>query len=159
MTNMKKRVFSLVAAAALVLGVSCKEGSKTADQAKEAMDQVEETSEAVADKVAETTEAVADGAEDMADSVKEGMEDVAGAIPSFDAAEVTDYVASYESYMTDYKKVMESKDMTAMASLSQKGQDLAKKAQELTKNLSAEDSKKLTDYLTTKAKEMQEMMK
>lgn len=79
-------------------------------------------------------------------------------VPKFDNEKLADYMELYDSYIEEYKKVAESKDMTKFQALGTKGQELANKAQTLmTEGLSASDTKKLNDYLQEKAKELQEL--
>ncbi len=79
-------------------------------------------------------------------------------VPKFDNKKVGEYIKAYDAYIEDYKKIVDSKDMTKFQELGTKGQELAKKAQELTTSgLSASDTKKLNEYMTAKAKELQEL--
>lgn len=81
-------------------------------------------------------------------------------VPTFDNEKVGEYIKTYDAYLEDYKKVVNSKDMTKFQTLAAKGQELAKKAQALTaEGLSEADSKKLNDYMQKKAKELQELAK
>ncbi len=81
-------------------------------------------------------------------------------VPAFDNEKVGEYIKSYDAYLEDYKKVVESKDMTKFQTLAAKGQELANKAQALTtEGLSEADAKKLNDYMQEKAKELQELAK
>ena len=133
-----KRVFlSLTMIAALVL-TSCKETPKS--------DATEETK---TEETATTDEKVEETAT---------AESTDGA-PSFSDSDVQAYVDSYESYIADYKKAVESKDMTAFADLGKKGQDLATKAQEVSGKITGADAEKLTTYMTAKAEELQELTK
>jgi len=130
---MKKVFLSLTMIAALAF-TSCKETPKSdADKTK-----TETTAEDKKDRTATTS---TDG------------------VPSFSDTDVQAYVDSYESYIADYKKAAESKDMTAFADLGKKGQDLAAKAQEVMGKLTGADAEKLTTYMTKKGKELQEYSK
>ncbi len=81
-------------------------------------------------------------------------------VPAFDNEKVAEYIKKYDAYIEEYKKVVESKDMTKFQTLGTKGQELAKEAQALTATeLSAGDLKKLQDYMQQKATEMQEIAK
>jgi PBP1b-binding outer membrane lipoprotein LpoB len=117
-----------------LIAVSCKE-------AKE---------EKVEDSKATTEEVATDDKTDVA-TTEESTSDT----PSFDNADVQAYVDSYESYIEEYAKVAESKDMSKMADLGNKGAELGKKAQDAMKNLTGDDAKKLTEYMTAKSKEIQ----
>ncbi|WP_199912816.1 hypothetical protein [Aquimarina aquimarini] len=141
---MKK--FFLGAIALMFLSViSCKD---TADKAKDAADTAGEA-------VEETAEKVEAAVEETAEKVEAAVEGV----PSFSDPAVQEYVNSYEEYVAEYKKIVESKDMTAFAGLSQKGQDLATKAQEVSGKLTGDDAQKWADYMTAKSKEMTELAK
>ncbi|MXV38054.1 hypothetical protein GO491_05090 [Flavobacteriaceae bacterium Ap0902] len=67
-----------------------------------------------------------------------------------------DYINSYEEFMKEYKEAMESQDMDKVQALTMKGEELSAKAGVFS-NMTEGDSKKLTDYLQAKAKEMQEI--
>lgn len=133
---MKKTIFVL-AAIAMVSLTSC---SKKEENKAEATQEVTETTNS------ETTEATSTE------------------VPEFESEKLGEYIKAYDAYMEEYKKVVESKDMTKFQELGTKGQELAKKAQELTsEGLSESDAKKLTDYSNEKAEELKklslEMMK
>lgn len=123
--------------------VSCKQA---ADKAEEAADNAEEVVEEATEKATEAAEEVAEKVEDAVDGV-----------PSFSDPAVQEYVNAYEEYMAEYAKIVESKDMTAFAGLSTKGQELAKKAQDISGKLSGDDAQKWTDYMTASSKKMQEL--
>ena len=101
---MKK--FVLGAMALMFLSViSCKQA---ADKTQEAADAAQEVVEETADKAQEAVQEVAEKVE----SAVEG-------IPSFSDPAITAYVEKYEAYIAEYTKIVESKDMTAYAGLSQ----------------------------------------
>jgi len=77
--------------------------------------------------------------------------------PSFSNPKVQEYVNAYEEYIEEYKKIVESKDMAAFASLGQKGQELGTKAQELSSALSANEIEKFNAYMLKKSEEIQEL--
>ncbi len=81
-------------------------------------------------------------------------------VPTFDNEKVGEYIKKYDSYIEEYKKIVDSKDMTKLQALGVKGQELAKEAQSLlTGKLSSGDVKKLQDYMREKSTEMQEIAK
>ncbi len=81
-------------------------------------------------------------------------------VPTFDNKQVGEYMKKYDSYIEEYKKIVNSKDMTKLQALGAKGQELAKQAQTLlTGKLSSGDTKKLQDYMQKKSVEMQEIAK
>lgn len=140
-----KKFFLGALALVFLTVISCKDA---ANKAEEASDTAEEAVEEVAEKVEEAAEEVAEKVESAVDGV-----------PNFSDSDVQAYVNAYEEYMAEYKKIAESKDMTAFAGLSEKGQKLATKAQEISGKLSGEDAEKWTAYMTEKSKEMQEYAK
>ncbi|WP_299180785.1 hypothetical protein [uncultured Aquimarina sp.] len=139
---MKKTILNFALIIAVLFAASCKNETKSdATDSAEKTEEVEKTEKAEENSNEETTTAASDG------------------VPSFSDEKVQEYVNSYEAYIEEYKKVVESKDMTAFASLGQKGQELGTKAQEVMGNLSGDDVKKLNDYMTAKSAELQELSK
>ena len=127
---MKKLTLNLLMVFTLISTMSCKNESKSSDRTETNTEQTTKSEK-------KQTEVSSDGA------------------PSFSDKGVQEYVNLYEAYFEDYKKAANNKDMNAFAALGQKGQELATKSQEVMTNLSAEDAKSLTDYMTKKAKEIQ----
>ncbi|WP_299253525.1 hypothetical protein [uncultured Aquimarina sp.] len=139
---MKKTILNFALVMAVLFTASCKNETKSeATDSADTTEEVEKTEKAE-EKVEEKTETAA----------SEG-------VPSFSDEKVQEYVNSYEAYIEEYKKVVESKDMSAFASLGQKGQELGTKAQEVMGNLSGDDVKKLNDYMMAKSTELQELSK
>lgn len=138
---MKKTILNFALIIAVLFAASCK--NETKSEATDTADKTEEvaTEEKSEEKSSEAKSTSSDG------------------VPSFSDQKVQEYVDSYEAYIEEYKKVVESKDMTAFASLGQKGQELGTKAQEVMGNLSGDDVKKLNDYMTAKSAELQELSK
>ncbi|MDY8136594.1 hypothetical protein [Aquimarina sp. 2201CG5-10] len=139
---MKK--FFLGALALMFLTViSCKQASDKAEEVKE--------------EAKEVAEEVAEKAEEVKEEVAEKVEEVTEGVPNFSDTAVQEYVDTYEKYISEYEKIVESKDMTAFASLGQKGQELATKAQEISGKLTGEDAQKWTEYMTSTSKRLQEL--
>lgn len=138
---MKKTILNFALIIAVLFAASCK--NETKSETTDTADKTEEvaTEEKSEEKSSEAKSTSSDG------------------VPSFSDQKVQEYVDSYEAYIEEYKKVVESKDMTAFASLGQKGQELGTKAQEVMGNLSGDDVKKLNDYMTAKSAELQELSK
>lgn len=136
-----KKIFLGALALMFLTVISCKDA---ANKAEEAADTAEEAVEEVAEKVEE---------------VAEKVESAVDGVPNFSDEKVQAYVNEYEAYMAEYAKIVESKDMTAFAGLSQKGSALGQKASEIAGNLSAEDAKKWSDYMTASSAKMQELAK
>ncbi|MBW1296997.1 hypothetical protein [Aquimarina litoralis] len=138
---MKKTILNFALIIAVLFATSCK--NETKSDTSDTADKTEEvkTEEKTEEKSSDDKAASSDG------------------VPSFSDQKVQEYVDSYEAYIEEYKKVVESKDMTAFASLGQKGQELGTKAQEVMGNLSGDDVKKLNDYMMAKSAELQELSK
>ncbi|MDY8137994.1 hypothetical protein [Aquimarina sp. 2201CG5-10] len=139
---MKKVILNLSLLVLIMATVSCKNDTKSDSTADAEV--TEQKTEEKAEKSSEKENTTAPASDD---------------VPSFSDQAVQDYVNSYEAYIEEYKKVVESKDMTAFASLGQKGQELGQKAQEVMGNLSGDDIKKLNDYMQKKSTQLQELSK
>ncbi|GGX16223.1 hypothetical protein [Aquimarina muelleri] len=132
---MKKVILNLSLVIA-ILFASCKNETKETSTSSENTENTEKT-------------------EEKEENSSEGSTKVG--VPSFSDKNVQEYVNAYEAYIEDYKKAVESKDMTAFASLGQKGQELGTKAQEVMGNLSGEDVTKLSEYMQKKSEQLQEL--
>ncbi|WP_074409214.1 MULTISPECIES: hypothetical protein [Aquimarina] len=132
---MKKVILNLSLVIA-ILAVSCK--NETKSDSSVSKDEVEKVEEKTEEKTSSQS---------------------ANGVPNFNDDKVQEYVNSYEAYIEEYKKIVESKDMTAFASLGEKGQKLGQQAQEVMGNLSGEDVKKLNDYMQKKSEQLQELSK
>lgn len=106
------------------------------------------------------TEEVQDNVEEVGNvdnEILEASEDLTSEVPSFGNPAVQDYVDSYEAYLEEYSKAVETKDINALSNLGPKGKELAVKAQEISGNMSVEDAQKFTHYMTEKAKLIQDL--
>ena len=123
---MKKLVFALGAVAMLSM-VSC--GKKETPAEKPATEEAAKEGEATEQPAAE--EKAAEG-------------DVAGAlseVPKFSNEETQKFAEEYAAYYKEVLEASKAKDAAKIAELGQKGQDLAKSAQEKMTKMSAEDAK------------------
>ena len=77
------------------------------------------------------------------------------AMPEFSSAGAKEYAKMYQEYVDAYLKAVESKDAAQLQELSKKGQEMATKMSTI-KDITAEDSKKLGEWMTAKSKELQE---
>ncbi|GAA3508013.1 hypothetical protein GCM10022393_17780 [Aquimarina addita] len=136
---MKRKFVNIALVIAILVAASCKNQNNAENQ--DNIDNVEE--------VAENNE---EPKEEEVTKVNTSTD-----TPKFSDPKVQEYVDSYEAYIAEYKKVVASKDMTAYATLGQKGQELSVKAQEISGNLSGDDIQKLSDYSTAKAAQLQEL--
>ncbi len=78
-------------------------------------------------------------------------------IPDFDDPKLDEYVKNYEELMTLYNEAITNKDMSKMQELQTKASEMATQGQAFT-SVSADDTKKLQDYMTKKSQELQAMM-
>jgi len=122
---MKKLVFALGAVAMLSM-VSCGKKETPAEQPA-----TEETA-----KEGEATEQPA--AEEKA---AEGVAGALSEVPKFSNEEVQKFAEEYAAYYKEVLEASKAKDAAKIAELGQKGQDLAKSAQEKMTKMSAEDAK------------------
>ena len=123
---MKKLVFALGAVAMLSM-VSC--GKKETPAEKPA-------TEAAADSTAqETAEPAAE------EKAAEGVAGALSEVPKFSNEEVQKFAEEYAAYYKEVLEASKAKDAAKVAELGQKGQDLAKSAQEKMTKMSAEDAK------------------
>ena len=121
---MKKLVFALGAVAMLSM-VSC--GKKETPAEKPATEEAKE---------GEATEQPA--AEEKA---AEGVAGALSEVPKFSNEEVQKFAEEYAAYYKEVLEASKAKDAAKVAELGQKGQDLAKSAQEKMTKMSAEDAK------------------
>ena len=122
---MRKLVFALGAVAMLSM-VSCGKKETPAEQPA-----TEETA-----KEGEATEQPA--AEEKA---AEGVAGALSEVPKFSNEEVQKFAEEYAAYYKEVLEASKAKDAAKIAELGQKGQDLAKSAQEKMTKMSAEDAK------------------
>jgi len=121
---MRKLVFALGAVAMLSM-VSC--GKKETPAEKPATEEAKE---------GEATEQPA--AEEKA---AEGVAGALSEVPKFSNEEVQKFAEEYAAYYKEVLEASKAKDAAKVAELGQKGQDLAKSAQEKMTKMSAEDAK------------------
>jgi len=129
---MKKLVFALGAVAMLSM-VSC--GKKETPAEKPA------TEEAAADSTAQ--EAAQPAAEEKA---AEGVAGALSEVPKFSNEETQKFAEEYAAYYKEVLEASKAKDAAKIAELGQKGQDLAKSAQEKLTKMTPEDAKLWADW-------------
>jgi len=113
--KMKKLVFALGAVAMLSM-VSCGKKETPAEQ----------PTEATADSVAQEAEQAAVEGEKVAENVADAFADV----PKFSNEETQKFAEEYAAYYKEVLEASKAKDAAKLAELGQKGQELAKSAQE-----------------------------
>ena len=122
---MKKLVFALGAVAMLSM-VSC--GKKETPAEKPATEEAAKEGEATEQPAAE-------------EKAAEGVAGALSEVPKFSNEEVQKFAEEYAAYYKEVLEASKAKDAAKVAELGQKGQDLAKSAQEKMTKMSAEDAK------------------
>ena len=122
---MKKLVFTLGAVAMLSM-VSC--GKKETPAEKPATEEAAKEGEATEQPAAE-------------EKAAEGVAGALSEVPKFSNEEVQKFAEEYAAYYKEVLEASKAKDAAKVAELGQKGQDLAKSAQEKMTKMSAEDAK------------------
>jgi len=122
---MRKLVFALGAVAMLSM-VSC--GKKETPAEKPATEETAKEGEATEQPAAE-------------EKAAEGVAGALSEVPKFSNEEVQKFAEEYAAYYKEVLEASKAKDAAKVAELGQKGQDLAKSAQEKMTKMSAEDAK------------------
>ena len=122
---MRKLVFALGAVAMLSM-VSC--GKKETPAEKPATEEVAKEGEATEQPAAE-------------EKVAEGVAGALSEVPKFSNEEVQKFAEEYAAYYKEVLEASKAKDAAKVAELGQKGQDLAKSAQEKMTKMTPEDAK------------------
>ena len=122
---MRKLVFALGAVAMLSM-VSC--GKKETPAEKPATEETAKEGEATEQPAAE-------------EKAAEGVAGALSEVPKFSNEETQKFAEEYAAYYKEVLEASKAKDAAKVAELGQKGQDLAKSAQEKMTKMSAEDAK------------------
>ena len=122
---MRKLVFALGAVAMLSM-VSC--GKKETPAEKPATEETAKEGEATEQPAAE-------------EKAAEGVAGALSEVPKFSNEETQKFAEEYAAYYKEVLEASKAKDAAKIAELGQKGQDLAKSAQEKMTKMSAEDAK------------------
>jgi len=122
---MRKLVFALGAVAMLSM-VSC--GKKETPAEKPATEEAAKEGEATEQPAAE-------------EKAAEGVAGALSEVPKFSNEETQKFAEEYAAYYKEVLEASKAKDAAKVAELGQKGQDLAKSAQEKMTKMSAEDAK------------------
>jgi|GEM_PF-6481271 len=103
------------------------------------------------------TEVESEDVEIIDEEILENGENLIIDVPSFENPAIQDYVDTYEEYLKEYTKAVDSQDIEALSDLGPKGQELSIKAREISGNMSVEDAQKFTHYMTEKAEVIREL--
>ena len=113
----------------------------------------EKTEETTTTETEATTEETGKGEEAATTETSTEASSTSAAMPEFSSEGAKEYAKMYQEYVDAYMKAIESKDATQLQDLSKKGQEMATKMASI-KDITPEDTKKLTEWMTAKAKEM-----
>ena len=127
---MKKLVFALGAVAMLSM-VSC--GKKETPAEKPATEEAAKEGEATEQPAAE-------------EKAAEGVAGALSEVPKFSNEETQKFAEEYAAYYKEVLEASKAKDAAKVAELGQKGQDLAKSAQEKMTKMTPEDAKLWADW-------------
>lgn len=145
---MKKVLLSL-AVIGLISFTSCK---KTVEAAA---DETTENVGAAADAVVDGADATGDAVVDGADAVVDGATELATGLPQFESEAAQTFASEYSTFYKEMTEAAKSGNTEKLTELSAKAQEWATKMQEVAKDLTPEDQKKLSDWAMELAKSAQ----
>ena len=111
--------------------------------------------EKVVDNVNQTQTAIEETANDAVVAAQETSAAVASALPTFTSPEAAAYAQKFSDYVGELKAVAAKGDQAKLTELTAKSVEYAKELQGITQKLSAEDAKKLQDFVTELQKTVQ----
>jgi len=111
--------------------------------------------EKVVDNVNETQATIQETADKAVESTQQTAQDLAAALPTFANADAAGFAQKYSDYVAELKAVAAKGDQAALTELTQKAVGYEKELQEITAKLSADDAKKLNDFVNELKKSVQ----
>lgn len=147
---MKKVILSALIVGSL-MATSCK---KTKEAAKDVKNSTENVANDVKEGAQKTVEATKEVAKDAADAVESAITGIS--IPKFEDPKLTEYVKSYTEYAKEY---IDAKGDVLKSGLGEKGAKLAEQAKTAFSNLSPNDAKKYTEFMSAVNTKMHEATK
>jgi len=111
--------------------------------------------EKVVDNVNATETAIQETTTDAVEATQETVKDLAAALPTFASTEAAGFAQKYSDYVGELKAVAAKGDQAKLTELTAKSVEYSKELQAITQKLSAEDAKKLTDFVTELQKSVQ----
>ena len=128
---------------ATVLGVVSLSSCKSEEQ------KVQDKIGATTDKIAETTSA------GVASTQSTALDNATMVLPTFTSSEATAFAQKFSDYVTQLKVVAAKGDQSQLSSLTAQSVDLKKELLGLSQTLSADDAKKLNDFVAELQKSVQ----
>lgn len=111
--------------------------------------------EKVVDNVNATQSTIQETTEKAVESTQETAQDLAKALPTFASAEAAAFAKKYNDYVAELKAVSVKGDQAKLNELTPKAVEYEKELQGITSKLSADDAKKLTDFVNELKKSVQ----
>lgn len=111
--------------------------------------------EKVVDNVNESQATIQETAQESVESTQDAAQEMAKALPTFTSAEAAGFAQKYNAYVGELKAVAAKGDQAKLSELTAKAVDFEKELQGITSNLSAEDAKKLNDFINDLKKSVQ----
>ncbi|QTV04763.1 hypothetical protein [Faecalibacter bovis] len=111
--------------------------------------------EKVVDNVNDTQTAIQETANDAVVAAQETTAAVASALPTFTSPEAAAYAQKFSDYVGELKAVAATGDQAKLTELTGKAVDFQKELQGITQKLTAEDAKKLQDFVSELQKSVQ----
>ncbi|MBQ0148109.1 MAG: hypothetical protein KBS93_06655 [Flavobacteriaceae bacterium] len=111
--------------------------------------------EKVVDNVNSTQNEIQKTTENAVESTQQTAQDMAKALPTFASPEAATYAQKFSDYVAELKAVAVKGDQAKLTELTGKAVDFQKELQGITQKLSADDAKKLNDFVTELQKSVQ----
>lgn len=111
--------------------------------------------EKVVENVTKTQTAIEETANDAVTAAQETTAEVASALPTFTSPEAASYAQKFSDYVGELKAAASTGDQAKLTELTAKAVEFQKELQGIKQNLSAEDAKKLQDFVTELQKSVQ----
>ena len=111
--------------------------------------------EKVVDNVNETQSSIQETTQKAVETTQQNAQDLAAALPTFASADAAGFAQKYNEYVAELKAVAAKGDQAKLNELTPKGVELEKELQGITAKLSADDAKKLTDFVNDLKKSVQ----
>jgi hypothetical protein len=111
--------------------------------------------EKVVDNVTEAQTTIQETADKAVESSQESAQDLAKALPTFASTQAAAFAQKYSDYASQLKAVAASGDQAKLNELTAKAVEYEKELQQIQSTLTAEDAKKLTDFVNDIKKSVQ----
>jgi hypothetical protein len=111
--------------------------------------------EKVVENVTEAQTSIQETAQQAVESSQQTAQDLVNALPTFTSSDAAAFAQKYSDYASQLKAVAASGDQTKLNELTAKAVEYEKELQQIQSSLSAEDAKKLTDFVNEIKKSVQ----